>query len=126
MYPKNGRLIGIEAPSRGSFKTLLKTNFIGNLTGIYDVQKVGKVFQKEIHHEDYVMWLTILKTGFIAINTNTYEAYYRCNSGSISGNKIKTLFWQWDIYRKEIKLSLVSCVYHFIGYSINGMKKYFK
>ena len=52
MYPNNGRLIGIEAPSRGSFKTLLKTNFIGNLTGIYDVQIVGKVFQKDIHHED--------------------------------------------------------------------------
>ncbi len=45
----------IKSPRAVSYKNLLKGDCIGNLTGIYDTQKVGKVFQKEIHAEDYLM-----------------------------------------------------------------------
>ena len=74
----------IRSPRAVSYKNLLKGDCIGNLTGIYDTQKVGKVFQKEIHAEDYLMWLEILKKGFLAKNTNTVEAYYRITSNSTS------------------------------------------
>ena len=77
----------IESPVFVSYRQLLGGNVIGNLTGMYDTQKCGKIFQKEIHHEDYLMWLEILRGGFSAINTNTVEAVYRESTSSVSGSK---------------------------------------
>ena len=108
------------------FDQLLDGNCIGNLTGIYDTAKVGKVFQKEIHHEDYLMWLQVLKKGFIARNTGTVEAYYRESCSSVSGSKLKALGWTWDIYRKELGLPLGASALHFIRYGVKGLLKKIK
>ena len=116
----------VKSPVQVNYGQLLKGDCIGNLTGIYDTFKVGKVFQKEIHAEDYLMWLEILKKGFIAKNTNTVEAYYRILPDSTSANKIKSAVWTWNIYRKELKLSLVSSIYHFSIYSIKAVIKFLK
>lgn len=116
----------VKSPVQVNYGQLLKGDCIGNLTGIYDTFKVGKVFQKEIHAEDYLMWLEILKKGFIAKNTNTVEAYYRILPDSTSANKIKSAVWNWNIYRKELKLSLVSSIYHFSIYSIKAVMKFLK
>ena len=70
----NYRANSIYSPVFVSYNYMLNGNCIGNLTGMYDTKKCGKVFQKEIHHEDYVMWLEILKKGRSAVNTNTVEA----------------------------------------------------
>jgi len=51
------------------YKDLLKTDDVGNTTAVYDTKKVGKVYNINIHHEDYALWLAILKKGFVAINT---------------------------------------------------------
>lgn len=116
----------IKSPAKVCYKQLLDGNCIGNLTAVYDTQKVGKVFQKDIHHEDYVMWLEILSKGFYAINTNSVEAIYRESSSSTSGNKISAFIWTWNIYRKVLKLSLVSSIYHFSIYSIKAVMKFLK
>lgn len=39
---------------------------IGCVTAVYDISKVGKIYFENINHEDYVMWLSILKKGYIA------------------------------------------------------------
>ena len=83
----------IVSPLLVDYKNLLKGDCIGNLTGMYDTKKCGKVYQKEIHHEDYLMWLEILHKGFYAMNTNTYEAFYRVQNSSVSGNKFKIMQW---------------------------------
>ena len=108
------------------FNQLLDGNCIGNLTSIYDTAKVGKVYQKEIHHEDYLMWLMMLQKGFIARNTGTVEAYYRESDTSVSGSKIKALGWTWDIYRKELGLSFGASALHFIKYAFKGLSKRLK
>ncbi|MBQ1175306.1 MAG: hypothetical protein IIX56_02760 [Treponema sp.] len=96
------------------------------MTGIYDTQKVGKVFQKEIHAEDYLMWLHILKKGYRANNTNTLEAQYRITSNSISANKLKSALWNWNIYRNELKMPLFTAILYFIIYITKGFFKYLK
>ena len=113
----------IHAPTVLTYKRLLKSNCIGNLTGIYDTQKIGKIFQKEIHHEDYLMWLEILKRGVIALNTNTYEAFYRVQKSSVSGNKIKSMQWHWQILRRELKLPFFEAVGNFLFYGIGEIAK---
>ena len=70
----------ITAPKYTDYKHLLYGNVIGNLTGIFDVSKVGKNYFIDIHHEDYAFLLSILKKGYIARNTRTITALYREHS----------------------------------------------
>ena len=116
----------VTATAAVDFVQLLDGNCIGNLTGIYDTAKVGKVYQKEINHEDYLMWLQVLKKGFIARNTGTVEAYYRESGTSVSGSKLKALGWTWAIYRKELRLPLMTSVGHFIKYAFKALGKRLK
>ena len=116
----------VTAPAAVDFDQLLDGNCIGNLTGIYDTAKVGKVFQKEINHEDYLMWLQVLQKGFIARNTGTVEAYYRESGTSVSGSKLKALSWTWAIYRNELELSFWTSVGHFIKYAFKALGKRLK
>jgi glycosyltransferase involved in cell wall biosynthesis len=122
----NVRSAVVTSPAVVSFDQLLDGNCIGNLTGMYDTAKVGKVFQKEIHHEDYLMWLQVLQKGFMARNTGTVEAYYRESGTSVSGSKLKALSWTWTIYRKELGLSLGASVLHFMKYAFKALNKKLK
>lgn len=116
----------IIAPKQATYKSLLNGNYIGNLTGIYDTVKVGKIFQQHIFHEDYVMWLKILKKGYIAKNTNTITALYRESNNSFSASKLKVLKWQWNIYRNILHCNIAESIYHFIIYAIQAFIKYIK
>ena len=116
----------VTSPAVVSFDQLLDGNCIGNLTGVYDTAKVGKVYQKEIHHEDYLMWLQVLQKGFVARNTGTVEACYRESGTSVSGSKLKALGWTWDIYRRELGLPVAASAVHFIKYAFKGLIKRLK
>ncbi len=122
----NVRSAVVTSPAVVDFDQLLDGNCIGNLTGIYDTAKVGKVYQKEINHEDYLMWLQVLQKGFVARNTGTVEAYYRESDTSVSGSKLKALGWTWSIYRRELGLPLLASVKHFIKYAFKGLGKRLK
>ena len=122
----NIRSAVVTSPAVVDFDQLLDGNCIGNLTGIYDTAKVGKVYQKEIHHEDYLMWLQVLQKGFVACNTGTVEAYYRESDTSVSGSKLKALGWTWVIYRRELGLPLLTSTSHFIKYAFKGLGKRLK
>lgn len=122
----NVRSAVVTSPAAVSFDQLLDGNCIGNLTGIYDTAKVGKVYQKKIHHEDYLMWLQVLQKGFVAYNTGTVEACYRESGSSVSGSKLKALGWTWAIYRRELDLSFIASAVHFIRYAFKGLSKRLK
>ena len=47
----------VIAPCEVDYPLLLKGNCIGCLTAMYDSALTGKIFFKEIGHEDYVCWL---------------------------------------------------------------------
>lgn len=101
----------IKAIGKVDYKKLLKGNVIACSTAIYDVSKVNKVFFIEHGHEDYIFWLSILKKGYIAKNTNTVEVYYRVRKNSISSNKFKAILWIWDIYTDIENLSFFQSLY---------------
>lgn len=121
---RNQRII--IAPKETNYHNLLKGNVIGNLTGIYDTEKVGKVYCQDIRHEDYVLWLSILKKGYLAKNTNTVTALYRVRENSVSSNKLKILSWQWNILRNVEKISLPKAIYYYINYAIRAFLKAIK
>ena len=113
----------VMAPCEVDYRLLLKGNCIGCLTAMYDSALTGKIFFKEIGHEDYVCWLSILKQGYKARNTNTVTALYRVGDHSVSSNKLKAMRWQWNILRNEMDLPVYKAVYYFIHYAIRAFAK---
>jgi len=116
----------VTAPIKLTYKQLLKSNYIGCLTAMYDVSKSGKVYFTDFRHEDYVLWLTILQTGYIAVNTNTIEAFYRIREDSVTSKKIVVLKWQWTVYRNFLGLSFFLSMYYFCFYAVNAFIKRIK
>lgn len=116
----------ITAPASTTYKELLKTDVIGNLTGIYNKEKCGLVFQKVEPQEDYIMWLEILKEGYIAKCYKEVLALYRVSSGSLSHSKLKNFKWQWNTYRKVFHLNFFYSIFLYIHYAINGFIKFVK
>ena len=111
---------------RITYSDMLKSNHIGNLTGIYDVDFFGKVYLDDVGHEDYVLWLKLLKQVPYSKGLTQVLARYRVVSNSISSNKFTVLMWQWHIYRKIEKLNFFKSSYYFIFYLYNALKKRIK
>lgn len=116
----------IKAPGIVDYPLLLKGNCIGCLTVMYDTERVGKVYFKKMGHEDYVCWLSILKQGYIARNTNTIAALYRVGGASVSSNKLKAITWQWNILRHVECLPFHVAAYYFLHYAYKAFSKALK
>jgi hypothetical protein len=65
----------------------------------------------------------MLKQGGHAYNTDTVEALYRLKNVSVSSNKLRTIGWQWHIYREIEKLSIAKSLYYFIHYAVRAVNK---
>lgn len=118
--------LSVIAPSETDYYRMLKGNIMGCLSIMYDIGKVGKNYFPKCGHEDYALWLSILKKGGKAYNTNTVEALYRVKGNSVSSNKLIAMGWQWNIYRNIEKIGLVKSSYYFANYAIKALFKRMK
>jgi teichuronic acid biosynthesis glycosyltransferase TuaG len=119
----NNILGKVVPPLRLNYSDLLKSNYIGNLTGMFDAFALGKPIILNVGHEDYVLWLNLLKRTDYAYGTQEVLAKYRKLEKSVSSNKIKTIKWQWKIYRDIQNLNLFKSLYLMIHYAFNGVFK---
>ena len=107
-----------------SYNDMLKNNYLGCLTVMYDAEKIGKRYFKELEkNEDYVLWLEIVKDVNTIYGLKENLAYYRVLDNSRSSNKVKTAKVRWEIYRKIEKLSLLKSIYYFLHYAIRAVLK---
>ncbi len=107
-----------------TYRDLLKNNYMGCLTVVYDVGKLGKRYFKERNkNEDYVLWLEIVKETGKIYGLKENLAFYRVLDNSRSSNKSDAAKVRWEIYRKVENLSLLQSVYYFIHYVIAALKK---
>ncbi|MGM0938213.1 MAG: glycosyltransferase family 2 protein [Pseudomonadota bacterium] len=111
------------SPEVIQYSDMLKSNFVGNLTGVYNRKKLGTFLQKNTGHEDYIMWLQIIKKARRAFCIQESLAQYRLSENSLSSNKLKAMQWQWSIYRNELQLSILKSSYYFSHYILNAFKK---
>ncbi len=109
---------------RITYRDMLKTCIIGNSTAIYDVKILGKMFLQDVGHEDYVLWLQILKKIAFGRGIRSFLAMYRLRRSSLSGNKFRSAMWQWNVYRNVEKLSFLRSIYYFGFYIWYGLNKY--
>jgi glycosyltransferase involved in cell wall biosynthesis len=120
----NGRFI--IAPNKVSYNNLLKGNVIACLTAIYDCKKIGKVYFNRQGHEDYAFWLSILKKGYFAKNSNYILAKYRVRKNSISSDKYKVIAWYYKIYRRNESFSVLRTAYYLVMALSKSFFKYVK
>lgn len=120
----------IEAPKNLSYKQLFFCNYIGNLTGIYDVNYFGKIPISPIRkRQDWILWLTILKKIKTAQPTPESLAFYRVRQNSISASKLDLLKHNFTVYRRFHNLnSVVSllCMFGFLCTQLLIKPRYFK
>lgn len=101
----------VEALPVLTYRKLLKSNYVGNLTGIYDVSKTGKVFAPVMRkRQDWALWLNILKNIGKTRSVIQPLAVYRVRQESLSQNKYSLISYNFRIYRDYLKFGfLKSC-----------------
>ncbi len=118
---RSGRMVRAREQIR--YTELLKGNQIGCSTVMLDLARLGPVRMPEGHHEDYLLWLQILKDGWIAHGLSRPLTVYRKDARSLSGNKWRAARWTWEVYRVHQRLSLPQSLWFFAHYAIRGVLK---
>lgn len=106
-----------KAPKNLTYKQLFFCNFVGNLTGIYDVNYFGKIPISKIRkRQDWIVWLTILKKIKAAKPFPESLAYYRIRTDSISASKIGLLKSNYSVYRQFHQLNIFMATLCMVGF----------
>jgi len=126
---EEGNTIGqVKAPAKIFYTTMLRNNYVGCLTAIYDTKNIGKLYMPEIRNrQDWALWLKILRKIPYALGIQENLAFYRDRSKSISSNKIKMVKYNWVIYKNVLGFSIVKSIFLIFQFQIYYFKKkYFK
>lgn len=118
----SGRVISVR--QRIVYQDLLKQNHI-NCSSVVVDRQVALEFPMEHDdsHEDYIMWLRILRKYGYALAVNEPLLKTRLSAGGKSRNKIKSAQMTWKVYR-YMGFSPLKSAWCFIHYMIAGVCKY--
>jgi teichuronic acid biosynthesis glycosyltransferase TuaG len=96
-------------PPSVDYNKLLLGNCMGLLTVMLKSDFLGSAKFPHFGHEDYALWLTLLRKGVEAsrVGGTTSYAQYRRHNSSLTSSKIRAASWQWKIYRVSEDFSLL-------------------
>ena len=106
----------VQALPKLTYNKYLKTNYIGNLTGMYNAKTLGKITSPDLRkRQDWLLWLAaIKKSGKPALGMQESLAYYRVRDNSISSNKIEMLKYNYLVYKKGLGFSTIKSLYRML------------
>jgi teichuronic acid biosynthesis glycosyltransferase TuaG len=119
---QTGRLISV--PDKVSYRQLLSHNVIACLTVMIDTKKSGPLSMVNEGYDDFILWLSVLKKGFVARGIPKDLARYRIVTGSVSSKRTRAIKWVWNIYRKVERLSLVRSLIYMAQYLVKVSLKH--
>ena len=98
------------------YQKLLKSNYIGNLTGIYHAETLGKIATPNLRkRQDWLLWLSAIKTsGKPALGIQEPLAYYRVRKQALSSNKINLLKHNYLVYKNGLGFSTLKSVFYML------------
>jgi teichuronic acid biosynthesis glycosyltransferase TuaG len=108
-----------------TLQTMLSNNSISTSSACILTSIAKEIKFKDTGHEDYIFWmdaLNLVGQGFKVVS-NKPLMMYSVNQNSLSGNKIKAIFWQWKNLRVNLNLPLHKSVYFFSMYLIKAIHK---
>jgi len=117
-----GRLV--EVPTQMSYHRLLGNTAIATSTVLVDRAVTGDLRMTKTYYDDFVLWLEILKRGYIAHGLNDDLMRYRVMGGSVSRNKAKSALMVWQTYRDIERLAAPVAAVHFVRYALHAWRKY--
>jgi teichuronic acid biosynthesis glycosyltransferase TuaG len=107
----------VEAPRKLTYRQLFFCNYVGNLTGIYEVNYFGKIaISATRKRQDWMVWLTILKKIKKAKPVPESLALYRISDNSLSASKIDLLKHNFAVYRTFHGYSYIASLFIMIGF----------
>lgn len=96
-----------------TYQKQLYNNYVGNLTGIYDREKLGHIFSPELRkRQDWAVWLEAIKRSEKpALGLQEDLAYYRVHKNSISSDKVALVKFNFHFYREYLRFSYLKSLY---------------
>lgn len=118
-----GRILPVK--EKITYEVLLKHNSI-SCSSVLIRADVAQEFpmKHEDSHEDYIMWLEVLRKYHYACGINEPLLKYRLGATGKSGNKLKSAWMTFTVYR-YMGFGLVKSLRCFCSYMFNGVKKYY-
>lgn len=116
----------VRSPESTDYRQMLRSNFIGNLTAIYDRKRLPELRFDHVGNEDHLFWLNALRRLDEPVFSTPSEeplASYRVSPGSLSGNKLRSAIWQWQIYRNHLQQGFLQSSIYMSFYAYHGVQK---
>lgn len=105
-------------------RDMMRRNYVGCLTGLYDISGYGKVYLHEelkSMRDDYAYWINVVRrTGTICGNPEVL-ASYRMASGSTTGKKIRLIRKQYRFYRMYLKQGIAESMMNTVRWGVAGL-----
>lgn len=121
----NGKLAVVNAPEVLMADDVLTNTVIGCLTVMVNKGIVGDFRMPLIKHmEDNATWYTILSRGYKAYGLQTVLAKYRVHQNSLTQNKIRAAYEQWQVYRNYFSFDRIQSLRCFIKYGTKSLQRY--
>lgn len=122
----NGKYMGKDylVPNSITYKKLLCENVILCSTVMIKASVLQEhKFNNQFFHEDYKLWLELLREGNKACGLKEVLCLYR--SGGRSSNRVKSAKNRWLIYRRAENLSFLKSIRYFLCYFYFAIRKYY-
>ena len=119
---ETGRVIGVK--EKITYRMMLHQNWINCSSAVMKTE-IAKEFpmEHEEGHEDYILWLKILKKYGWTAGVDEPLLKYRLTAKGKSGNKLHSAKMTYDSYRYA-GLGRLKSALCFCAYAVNGIKKY--
>ena len=125
MNENAGHLSDFIVPETTSYNDMLKESVLSCSTVLMRRSILMQHrFSAAYYHEDYALWLELLRSGYRAAASRQVLADYRVVKGSRSNDKLRSARNSWTIYRKVEKLSWQKSVNAFAAYAFHGLVKH--
>lgn len=103
-----------------TYQKLLKSNYLGNLTGVYNAKVLGKITSPNLRkRQDWLLWLAaIKKSRKPALGIQESLAFYRVRENSMSSNKLGLLKYNYWVYKKGLGFSTLKSIIYLLRFLI--------
>lgn len=99
---------------------MLKSNWIGCLTVMYNTESLGKTYMHSIRkRQDYTLWLKLLQKTKYAYCVPKVLAIYTVRNESVSSNKLDLIKYNWRVLREIEGLSFLKSFYYLGNHIFN-------
>lgn len=113
-------------PEETDFDKMLTRSVISCSTALIEAGLLkAHPFRGEYYHEDYVLWMELLKIPVKAVGDTEALMHYRQVKGSRSNNKWNAAKKRWKIYRTVLGMNIFQAGKVFVKYAVAGVIKYY-